>query len=130
MAATESVLVVVTTGLEDGGRRAAFAVGVALAVLAEGKHAHLFLSLESAPLATPDGARGIHPRGFSEPLGDYLDHFVELGGQLEVCSSCFEEYCKHSPRDEAGEVILRAGTRVESLGTVARRAGHMPVMTF
>jgi predicted peroxiredoxin len=130
MTATESLLVVVTTGLEDGGRRAAFAVGVALAALAEGKMAHLFLSLESAPLATPEGARGIHPRGFSEPLSGYLDHFVDLGGQLEVCSSCFDEYCKDSRRDETGNVILRPGTRVESLGTVARRAGHMPVLTF
>lgn len=130
MVGTDCVLVVLTMGLEDGGRKAAIAVGVALAALADGKRTHLFLSLESAPLATPDGTRGIHPRGFSESLGAYLDHFVELGGQIEVCSSCFEEYCRHLPKDASGAVILRPGTRVESLSTVARRAGQMPVLTF
>jgi predicted peroxiredoxin len=130
MDATESLLIVLTTGLEDGGRKASIAVGVALAALTEGKKAYLFLSLESAPFAAPSGCREVHPRGFSEPLEAYLDHFVELGGRLEVCSSCFEEYCKDLPKDAAGHVVLRPGTRVESLGTVARRAGHMPVVTF
>jgi predicted peroxiredoxin len=126
-----SLLIVVTTGTEeDGGRRAALAVGVGLAALAGGSQVFLFLSLASAPLGTPDGAAGIHPRGFSEPLETYIQHYLELGGKLEVCSSCYEEYCRSRPKDERGQPRLRAGTRIAGLSVVAERAGHMQTLTF
>lgn len=121
---------VVVTVLDDGGRKAAIAFGVALAALANGVRVELFLSLESARLGTPTGADGIHPPGFSESLEDYVRHFVELGGKLLVCSSCYEEYCRTMPRDEHGRPRLRPGTRIETLSTVAQRASEMPVLTF
>lgn len=123
-------MIVLTAGVEDGGRKAAIALGVALAALAEGAHVHLFLSLESAVLATPSGAMGVHPRGFSDSLQEYIRHFGDLGGSLEVCSSCFEEYCKDLPRDESGRTILLPGTAIQSLAVIARRAREMPVLTF
>lgn len=127
---TESLLVVVTTGLSDGGRKAAIALGVALSALANGCTVHLFLSLESAILGTPTGALGLHPRGFSEPLSAYLNHFVELGGQIEVCSSCYHEYCREAPKDADGNPQLLEGATVRGLGIVAERAFQMPVLTF
>ena len=130
MAAKESLLVVVTANLEDGGRKAAIAFGVALAALSNGTNVHVFLTLESAVLGTPSGAAGLRPRGFSEPLADYIGHFTDLGGQLEVCSSCFEEYCRDLPKDTSGRVELRAGTAIHSLGVVADRAGRMPIVTL
>ena len=90
----------------------------------------MFLSLESAVLGTPSGGAGLRPRGFSEALTDYVGHFNDLGGQLEVCSSCFEEYCRDLPRDAGGVVELRAGTTIRSLGVIADRAARMPVVTF
>jgi predicted peroxiredoxin len=116
--------------LDDGGRKAALAFGVALAALANGTQAHVFLSLESARLGTPSGAEGYRPRGFSDSLDDYIRHFLELGGTLEVCSSCYEEYCKHLPKDASGLPELRQGTRIETLAFVAQRAAEMPVLTF
>ena len=77
---SESLVVVLADSLTDGGRKAAIGVGVALAALARGAKVHLFLSLESVMLGTPSGADGIRPRGFSEPLSDYLEHFLDLGG--------------------------------------------------
>jgi predicted peroxiredoxin len=130
MSRSSALTVIVTTGLEDGGRKAAIAIGVALAALVDGTRVHLFLSLESAPFATPTGAGEIRPRGFSDPLGAYIRHFVELGGQLEVCSSCFEEYCRSHPKDEHGHTILLPGTTIESLAVIARRANEMPILTF
>lgn len=118
------------TTLDDGGRKAALAFGVALSALANGTRAHVFLSLESARLGTPTGAEGYRPRGFSDPLNDYIRHFLELGGTLEVCSSCYEEYCKHLPKDESGQPELRQGTRIETLALVAQRAAEMPVLIF
>lgn len=127
---SESLLVVLSADLVDGGRKAAIAFGVALAALSNGTTVHVFLSLESAVLGTPTGAAGLRPRGFSEPLADYITHFVELGGNLEVCSSCYEEYCRALPQNEAGRAQLRPNTLIHSLGIVAERAGTMPIVTF
>ena len=77
-----------------------------LAALSNAATVHVFLSLESARLGTPTGADGIQPRGFSEPLSEYVRHFLEMGGRLEVCSSCFEEYCRNLPKDERGRPAL------------------------
>src|SRR6478736_10095397 len=65
---SKQLLVVLTTGPSDGGRKAAIAFGVALAALAHGDDVHVFLSLESAIFGTPSGASDLKPRGFSEPL--------------------------------------------------------------
>ena len=125
-----SILVVLTSGLADGGRRAALAFGTALAALADGDEAYVFLSLEAAILGTPTGAVGVHPQGFSESLETYIDHFVELGGTLEVCSSCYEEYCRELPKDEQGRPALRSNATIRGLSIVAARAHQMPVVTF
>jgi len=130
MALSDSLLVVLTTDLLDGGCKAAIAFGVALAALSNGTKVHLFLSLQSAVLGTPSGAAGLRARGFSEPLADYIGHFVEFGGQLEVCSSCFEEYCRDLPKDDSGKAALLPGTAIHSLGVVAERAALMPIITF
>ena len=127
---SDCLLVVLADNLADGGRKAAIAFGVALAALSNGTTAYVFLSLESARLGTPTGADGLRPRGFSEPLSEYIRHFAELGGVLEVCSSCFEEYCQNLPKDERGRPALRVGTTIHSLGIVAERAAAMPVVTF
>lgn len=127
---SDSLVVVLADSLADGGRRAAIGVGVALAALARGAKVYLFLSLESATLGTPSGADGIRPRGFSESLSNYLEHFLDLGGKLEVCSSCFEEYCRHLPHDGQGRPLLRPGTSICGLAVIAERAATMPVITF
>jgi predicted peroxiredoxin len=127
---TERLLVVLTESLADGGRKAAIAFGVALAAQSQGAEVQVFLSLEAVVLATPAGADGVRPRGFSEPLASYIQHFVELGGRLEVCSSCYEEYCRDFPRDGQGRPALRPGTQIHSLGIVAERAQQMPVLSF
>jgi predicted peroxiredoxin len=131
MSSTKPLLLVLTAGLEqDGGRKAALAFGLALAALAEGREVCVFLSLESAPFGTPSGCDGAHPRGFSDPLDSYVRHFLELGGRLEICSSCYEEYCRDRPKDERGETMVRPMTKIMSLSTVADRAGSWAVLTF
>jgi len=126
----ENLLVVLTGSLDDGGRKAAIAFGVALAALSNGTNVHMFLSLESAVLGAPSGGAGLCPRGFSEPLSDYIAYFTDLGGQLEVCSSCFEEYCRDLPKDSTGVAELRSGTTIHSLAVIAERAALMPIVTF
>lgn len=126
----EALLIVLTAELADGGRKAALAFGVALSYLTTGASVHVFLTLESAVLGTPSGALGLNPRGFSDPLSSYIEHFLDLGGRLEVCSSCYEEYCRDLPKDEKGRPELRAGTAIYGLGVVAERATQMRVLSF
>jgi predicted peroxiredoxin len=124
------LMIVLASSLEDGGRRAAIALGVALAALANGSDVHLFLSLESARLATPTGCAGLQPRGFSDPLEYHVQQFLELGGALEVCSSCYEEYCKDLPKNAEGRPALRPSAVLAGLSLVARRSADMPILTF
>ncbi|MBN1607788.1 MAG: hypothetical protein JW940_14215 [Polyangiaceae bacterium] len=125
MATSRSLMIVSTSGLEDGGRRAALAFGTALAALADGDEVHVFLSLQAAVLGTPTGCAGVRPPGFSEPLEAYIGHFFDLGGNLEVCSSCYEQYCRSLPKDDTGRPTLRPNTTVRGLGVVAARAHQM-----
>jgi predicted peroxiredoxin len=126
----QPLLIVLTADLTDGGRKAALAFGVALSALSTGAPVHVFLTLESAVLGAPSGALGLRPRGFSEPLSTYIEHFLDLGGRLEVCSSCYEEYCRDLPKDEGGRPRLHPGTAVYGLAIVAERAASMNVLTF
>ena len=119
-----------TADLADGGRKAALGFGIALSALSTGSAVHVFLTLESAVLGTPSGARSLEPRGFSEPLSTYIEHFLDMGGRLEVCSSCYEEYCRELPKDDTGRPQLRPGTAIHGLGIVAERLSHMKVLTF
>jgi predicted peroxiredoxin len=127
---TGGITVVLTTGRSDGGRRAAIAFGVALASLATGNEVHVFLALEAAVFGTPAGSEDLHPPGFSDPLATYIRHFVELGGTLEVCSSCYTEYCRGLPLDERGAPALHRNATLRGLGVLAERAHQMPVLTF
>jgi hypothetical protein len=101
-----------------------------MAALAEGTPTTMFLALEAARLGTPTGADGLEPRGFSEPLASYVQHFLDLGGQLEVCASCYEEYCQHLPKDDSGQPALFPFARVQGLGSIATRAVAERVVTF
>lgn len=125
----EKLQVVLTKGIEDGGRMAAIGLGVALASAALGKETYLFLSLDAAALGTPTGCLGITPRGFTDTLEEHIASFIELGGHVEVCSSCYVEYCRHLPQGEEG-ALLRDTVGIESLNILVERAGKMPVVSF
>ncbi len=122
--------VLLTCGFDDGGRRAAIALGIALAALSNGAEVKAFLSLESVVLGTPQGGEGICPRGFSDPLSTYVEHFIDLGGTLEVCASCYEEYCRHLTQSTEDDSPLREGVEVKGLSVIAERVVHERVLTF
>ncbi|MBN2196295.1 MAG: hypothetical protein JW751_26010 [Polyangiaceae bacterium] len=127
MRADGAVTVILTTGLEDGGRRAAMAFGLAPAVLARGNEAHVFLTLDGAALASLTGAGDAHPRGFSDPLQTYIGHFLETGGRLEVCSSCHEECCRGLETGGGARLELHPSATLQGLSVLATRAQEMPI---
>lgn len=127
MPANNPVVVVLTTGKQDRGARATLAFGWACTALAAGVSVTLFLTIDGAVWALRDATKGIVVEGF-EPLHNYLEQFVALGGELLVCAPCTKYYCGLREGEE-GE--LHAEVKVAGLMTVVGRAANgAQVVTF
>ena len=120
MAEQESVLVVLTTGKQDRGTRATLAFSWACASLALGKQVAVYLTMDGTTWAMKDAERDVQGAGF-EPLGNYIEQFLALGGELLVCAPCSEFYCS------SDRTLMRAQLKPEAqlvgLTTVVGRTG-------
>ena len=128
MAEHAEVMVVLTTGKQDRGARATLAFSWACTALAMGKSVSLFLTMDGTTWAMRDAIAGVQVEGF-EPLAEYLEQFVALGGRLMVCAPCSEYYCSFD-RTRISDV-LHADASVAGLSTVVSRIGpDTSVVTF
>lgn len=102
-------LTILLTGAPYGGERAAHALGLAAAALAEGHQVNLFATADGTYLAlSGQAARGL------PDLGGELDELIERGLRVELCGSCLRFR-------GLGPERLAAGTQPSSL----RRLGEM-----
>lgn len=85
--ARESYAVILTTGREDGGKRATLALAAACTAQAMDLDTIVFLIGDGAHWAYDGSAEQVHAPGFPA-LADLIDAFVEAGGQLLLCSAC------------------------------------------
>jgi predicted peroxiredoxin len=85
-------VIVLTTGKEDRGARAVLALSWACTALAMGQSVGVFLTMDGAVWARRDACYGVNVAGF-EPLHNYLEQFLALGGVWQVCAPCTEYYC-------------------------------------
>lgn len=83
-----SRLVVSITNAKNNPDSASVGVVVANAGLAAGQEVFVWLSLDGVYLAIKGYADGIHTEGF-KPLTELLDAFVSNGGQIIICTPCF-----------------------------------------
>lgn len=121
-------LVVLTTGKQDRGTRATLAFSWACTSLALGRSTSLYLTMEGTLWAMKDAAAGVEVEGF-EPLQEYIDQFLSLGGELLVCAPCSEYYCSFD-RSKIGASLLE-GCKVVGLSTVVGKiATGTSVVTF
>ncbi len=60
---------------------------IAAAAAAASERTAIFLSSDAVRLATPGYAEGVLAEGY-EPFKNYLDSFLENGGELWVCPAC------------------------------------------
>lgn len=127
MAADNKVVVVLTTGKQDRGARATLALGWACTALASGSNVTLFLTIDGAAWAMQNATQDIRVDGY-EPLHNYLEQFLALGGELLVCAPCTKYYC--GLRD--GEVgALHPAAKLAGLMTVVGSASRgAQVVTF
>lgn len=87
-----ATLITLTTGKQDRGTRATLAFAWGCAALAMGQTVSLFLTMDGTVWAVKGSMRDVEVGGF-EPLEDYLDQFIALGGEILVCAPCSEYYC-------------------------------------
>jgi len=85
-------LITLTTGKQDRGTRATLAFAWGCAALAMGQKVTLYLTMDGTVWGTKGSMKGVQVGGF-EPLEDYLEQFLTLGGELLVCAPCSEYYC-------------------------------------
>ncbi len=121
-------LVVLTSGKQDRGTRATLGFAWACTSLAMGKTTTLYLTMDGTVWSMKNSADGVRVEGF-EPLKEYIDQFLLLGGELLVCAPCSEYYCSFN-RAEMGHALVDE-CKVVGLSTVVGKIGTgTSVVTF
>ena len=111
-------LIILTTGKQDRGTRATLAFSWGCAALAMGQDVTMFLTMEGTVWAVRGAVREVEVGGF-EPLEDYLEQFLALGGELLVCAPCSEYYCALD-RDSIPTQVIQ-GAQLAGLATIVSR---------
>jgi len=120
MSADLETMVVITTGKQDRGTRATLGFSWACSSLALGKRTSVYLTMDGTIWAMQRAAAGIQVQGF-EPLTEYMEQFVSLGGRLLACAPCTEYYCSFDREQIRGRLI--DGVELVGLATVVSEAG-------
>lgn len=89
--AADGLIVLLTSGAEDEGKRATLAFVAACSALAIGKRTQVFLTGDGSHWGFLGNTEGVQSPGFP-PLEDLVQDFLDLGGSLAMCSTC-HEYC-------------------------------------
>jgi len=115
------ILITLTTGKQDRGTRATLAFAWGCAALAMGQQVAMFLTMEGTVWAMKGAMKGVEVGGF-EPLEDYLEQFVDLGGEVLVCAPCSEYYCSFDRELLQGTLIDNA--QLSGLATIVSKMGQ------
>ena len=121
-------LIILTTGKQDRGTRATLGFSWGCTVLAVGQGVTMFLTMDGTVWAMRGATKEVEVGGF-EPLEDYLEQFLALGGELLVCAPCSEYYCA-ADRDLISTRVIQ-GAQLAGLATVVSRInGKTKTLTF
>ena len=85
-------LFIITTGKEDGGRKATIALAMAVSSLGMGVKTSIFLTGSGSVWADVKQSVSVQIDGF-ENLSTYFIQFAELGGKLLICTPCLKFFC-------------------------------------
>ena len=96
----QPMVVILTTGDEDGGKRATLAFTAATCAAAMDRRTVVFMVGDGAHWAYEGRAATVRQAGFP-PLQDLMDSLVEMGGEMYVCSTC-DGVCSIAGEHDAG----------------------------
>ncbi|MCB1126316.1 MAG: DsrE family protein [Verrucomicrobiae bacterium] len=95
-------MVVLTTGKQDRGTRATLAFSWACAALAMGRSVSVYLTMDGTVWSTRNAGKNVQVQGF-EPIAEYMEQFIALGGRLLVCAPCSQFYCSMEDISKEGQ---------------------------
>lgn len=120
--------VILTSGAEDGGKRATLAASMACTALSMDLRTHLFLVGDGSYWAYEGHADGIQVVGFPA-LEELLDSFVLLGGSLAICSTCDQVLC-HASGGSDRPLRRRAGAQIQGMAALMEPLMRGQAVTF
>jgi len=121
------MLIMLTTGPEDGGKRATLAFSAACCAAAMGTRTSVFLVGEGAVWGYVGRASGVQQPGFP-PLEELVTDFVDAGGEGLICSAC-DQVCVTLPTDDRWSP-RRARFRPAGMATVLSEMQGASAWTF
>jgi predicted peroxiredoxin len=120
--------VILTSGPEDGGKRATLAFSAALTAQSMDLNTLVFLVGDGAFWGYEGRAEDVRAPGFPA-LGDLIESFFEAGGQVILCSAC-DAVCA-APADAEGLPLRRLpGVRPQGLASVLSHSAKGSSLTF
>jgi len=119
---------ILASGAEDGGKRATLALSMACTALSMDLSTLLFLAGNGSYWAYQGHADGIRIDGFPS-LDELLQSFVDLGGNLSVCSTSNQAMC-HTSGSHDKAWALRPEVQVQSMATVMEHLLQGRAVTF
>jgi predicted peroxiredoxin len=115
------ILITLTNGKQDRGSRATLAFAWGCAALAMGQKVTIYLTMDGTVWAARGAMKSVEMGGF-EPLEDYREQFISLGGKILVCAPCTEYYCAFEQEAVSNALIEEA--EVTGLATIVSLIGE------
>ena len=123
-----AVVIVLTEGKSDNGRKASLAFSAGLASLALGMETTIFLTSDGAIWGYEGSADGITVQGFVS-LDQLIEQFLLAEGRLLLCSTCHMT-CGPGRPDRKPAVTKLAGAELGGLTAVLELASRGTCLTF
>jgi predicted peroxiredoxin len=119
------LLVILTTGTEDRGSRATLAFSMGVASLISGVDTTIYMTMGGTFWSRQNSLGKVHIEGF-EPLREYVEQYMSLGGKIQICSPCNEFYCSIA----LGDAPLIEGAQLCGLTHIVDLALDSSVVTL
>ncbi len=122
-----SFLVLLATGSDDGGKRATLAFSAACSSAALGTRTRVFLVGDGSYWAYEGHCHGVHQEGFP-PLEDLMQDFVDLGGEVLICTAC-DGVCT-VPGQGDPELVRKRAVRPQGFASVLSEMAQASTVSF
>lgn len=123
----QKLLVMITTGQDDGGKKATLGFSAACCSAAMGTKTSIFLVGDGAAWGYEGHGTGVHHPGFP-PLEDLITDFLDVGGEVLICSAC-DQVCTQ-PVLSDGAVQRRHGFSPRGMAAVLSDMEGASSLTF
>lgn len=83
----EKLLIILTEGRADNGRKATLAFSMGLSAVAMNVDVTMFLTSDAAIWGYKGSAKGVSVPGFL-PMEELVEQYIDTGGRIALCSTC------------------------------------------